>query len=623
MAGLLSCEGSDQFTSEEEESPVLTFGKVQKKPATTCCKQSKATPQSKATLQKAMAVESDSAESQFTSDSASELPGTFPNPGDSGAPKREGSSSETSETKRIKAAEQAWQAGPVKKKPSAPKEAESSTQETSGSSDAMANPQTEIPKPTSSGLLDYCTWMVDQLSSEERESAVANWWQKYAEFCAGMGTGLICFESLSRAMGTHQLKVNALCACLTEKIPWRAKAISALLEDLQPSTSDSPSCPILHRTGDLQNLVLRDFKEQVVIDKPTFDLLLQGIDCIDISSLTSTPKSVMDITGESGRSLRELLQYLESLDFKDRPEGIILECVLRLAHKRKRGLPQPEVGTELVSEKLRFLGYVGSWEPQDPLKVYLPQSRKRTWAIYLKVKLSGPNPMDAERKRREDVSRAFSIVNRLKVPKHEPLQTVLDRLRIEPNVGKPKAKSKGRPPKVAEPEAQSKQLPNMSLDWTKMAGPKKSMKHLGITPADLVAGMDLKDFWQEAATMMNQSCARHALMRLASLKKRGKVPDWRKTILAFNADESGYRQGVGIMRFPCVQPKRLHILALNGKLVKADGQLCLAMQGIQSKELKAFPALSKQTSNKQQEWAGNAFTANTCAAFILAVAVVR
>ena len=81
---------------------------------------------------------------------------------------------------------------------------------------------------------------------------------------------------------------------------------------------------------------------------------------------------------DSGRSLREMIQYLESISFEDRPEGIILECVLRPSQKRKKGLPKPEVGTELVSAALRNLGYVGSWEPEDAIKAYLPQSRPRT-----------------------------------------------------------------------------------------------------------------------------------------------------------------------------------------------------------------------------------------------------
>ncbi len=603
-------EGSSQVTSEDEESPV-PHGEVQKKPAGHCLKHLKA-----------IAVESDSGESQVTSESASESLGAFPNPGNSRAPKRKGSSSDTSETKRIKEAGQAWQHRPKKSerkqikpgklqsKPSASKKAESSTQETSeSSSTAEANQQTDIPKPASSGMLDYCSWMVDQLSSDERESAAANWWQTFGEFCGGMGTGIICFEGLSRAMAAHDLRVNASCECLTEQSPWKAKALRELLGSLSEQT---PPCDIFTHTGDLNCLVLRDFQDEVVLNKPTFDLLLMGIDCINISNLTTTPKSVMDLEGESARSLREMTQYLESLSFEDRPEGIVLECVLRLAQKRTKGLPQPEVGTELVTAALRTQGYVGAWETEDALNKYLPQSRKRTWGIYLKVKMSkhNTNPLDAERKRLEDISSAFSIVKRLRVPKHEPLQTVVGRLGIAPEAAKTKAKT-SRPP-------------NMNLDWTTRAAPQKCMKRLGITPADLLASEDLKAFWNAAGpTIMNQSCRRNVLMRLASLRKKGKVPDWRETVLAFNADESAYRLGLGITHFPCVQPKRILIMALNGKLVKADGKVCLAMQGIQSKELQAFPTLSKQSSNRQQDWAGNAFTANTCAAYMLAVAVVR
>ena len=92
-----------------------------------------------------------------------------------------------------------------------------------------------------------------------------------------------------------------------------------------------------------------------------------------------------------------------------------------------------------------------------------------------------------------------------------------------------------------------------------------------------------------------------------------------------NANESGNRLDLacGITCFPCVLPTKKHIIALNGSLVKADGLTCLAMQGIQPKELEAFAPISKQTSKRQQDWAGNAFSANTCAAYILAAAVVR
>ena len=46
------------------------------------------------------------------------------------------------------------------------------------------------------------------------------------------------------------------------------------------------------------------------------------------------------------------------------------------------------------------------------------------------------------------------------------------------------------------------------------------------------------------------------------------------------------------------------------------------MQGFQGRELAAFSPLAQETSKRQQNWAGNAFTANVCAAYILAAAVV-
>ena len=585
-------EGSSQGTSEEEESPVLSAN-IQKKPARRCLKR-----------RKPIAVESDSAESQVVTSE---------------------SDASTSEGKRIKLAAQAWKTRPPlsRSKPSASKPSaptvddESSMQGTSNSSDSEA----ETPKPASSGLLDYCSWMVDRLSPEERASAAANWWQTFAEFCAGMGTGTICFEGLRRAMARHDLKVEATCACMTEAVKWKAKALKELHDPLDAAifagclNHQAPPCHIFTRTGDLNNtVVMKDFLDEVVVEKPTFHLLLQGIVCIDISGLSSTPRSVMDVAGESGQSLREMVEYLKNLSFADRPECIILECVLRLSQKRTKGLPQPEVGTELVTKELRTFGYVGSWETQDALKAYLPQSRKRTWGIYLKVRMCGDNPLDGEKKRREDVTRAFSIVKRLRVPKHEPLGNVLSRVDPEYGYGIINPKSDG--------ETQGN--PNTNMDWTKKRQFQKSMTRLGMERKDLLASEALTAFWKESGSdsLMTLNCRRHSLMKLASLKKNGKLPDWREEVLALNVDESAYRQGVGITHFTCVQPSRIHVLSLNGKLVKADGKVCLAMQGIQSKELDAFPSLSKRTSKQQQDLAGNAFTANICAACILAAAVV-
>ena len=620
--------GSSQATSEEE-SPPPQHPEVQKKPAgrkspkspevrnliygrkkagrQKSSKSSKVQKGSPTQHPNALAVdgESESGGTQVTSESDLSQAGRSRVTKQRKADQLSSSSCETPETKRIKAAQHNWEARPKlksKSKPAAPKGTESSMEETSDSSDATDLAQTEIPKPTSSGLLDWCSWMVDQLSPEERECAATNWWETFGEFCGGMGTGIICFEGLRRAMATHDLKVRTSCMCQTEKVPWKAKALSELDMCLQEQTSP---CCIISRTSDLSDIIIKNFKGEVVLEKPTFTLLLNGIVCIDISTLTTTPKSVMDLEGESGRSVREMLMYLESLSFKERPECIILECVLRLLQKRTKGLPKPEVGTELITAALRPLGYIGAWEQANAIKTYLPQSRARAWAIYLKVKMNGPNPFEAEVRTRADISKALSIARRLRVPKHEPLQAIVSRWGL-----------------TAPPSPNANLKLSLDFAWTSNAPSRRSMNMLGITPEDLVSD-DLKAFMEESSTLMNQSQQRNVLMRLASLKKKGKVPDWREAILVFNADESAHRLAVGINHFPCVQPTRLHILAWQGKLVKADGRLCLAVQGIQPNELAAFPALSKQTSKRQQSWAGNGFTANVCASYILAAAIVR
>ena len=56
----------------------------------------------------------------------------------------------------------------------------------------------------------------------------------------------------------------------------------------------------------------------------------------------------------------------------------------------------------------------------------------------------------------------------------------------------------------------------------------------------------------------------------------------------------------------------------HGRVTVASGPVYLAAQGLQQGELRAFPHLANLTSAQQQDFAGNAFTANVCAAYILA-----
>ena len=94
-----------------------------------------------------------------------------------------------------------------------------------------------------------------------------------------------------------------------------------------------------------------------------------GIVCVDISTETSTPKSLNDATGASGQCWLDFLAYLDLLHFADRPLTILLECVERLDHNRVvKG--SVEKGTFVVIEALRERGYVGQWWKVSPTSFF-------------------------------------------------------------------------------------------------------------------------------------------------------------------------------------------------------------------------------------------------------------
>ena len=142
-----------------------------------------------------------------------------------------------------------------------------------------------------------------------------------------------------------------------------------------------------------------------------------------------------------------------------------------------------------------------------------------------------------------------------------------------------------------------------------------------MSPVD-VQGEDLEVFLKASTGLLSCSQQRHVLMRLAGAKKCGKMPDWRREKFTMNPSESGYRLGLRKKCFTCVLPVHKHIIANHGVLSLADGRTCMAVQGIQGRELQAFSPLAQENTKRQQNWAGNAFTANVCAAYIMAAAVV-
>jgi hypothetical protein len=81
---------------------------------------------------------------------------------------------------------------------------------------------------------------------------------------------------------------------------------------------------------------------------------------VGISRCSSTPKSLTDASGSSGKSWLGLLKDLNLLTCEERPTTITLVCVDNLC-KSRTVQGHNKKGTILVIEALRERGYVGHW----------------------------------------------------------------------------------------------------------------------------------------------------------------------------------------------------------------------------------------------------------------------
>ena len=114
------------------------------------------------------------------------------------------------------------------------------------------------------------------------------------------------------------------------------------------------------------------------------DLLFMGIVWTDISSCSSTPKSLNDPLGSIGASRLAFLAYLDKLRVESRPKVIVLECVANLgANRAIKG--RTEKGAALVVDTLRERGYAGEWRKITATRFCLPQRRPRAWGPFIKL----------------------------------------------------------------------------------------------------------------------------------------------------------------------------------------------------------------------------------------------
>ena len=139
------------------------------------------------------------------------------------------------------------------------------------------------------------------------------------------------------------------------------------------------SAPIFRSNEDLTSRLPKDDGGNVQ-DLPVADHLFMGIVCVDISRCSSTPKSLTDASGSSGKSWLDFLKYVDLLTFEERPKTITLECVENLSNNRTvQG--HREKGTIIVIEALRERGYVGQWRKVSAKRFFLATTPSSSWGI--------------------------------------------------------------------------------------------------------------------------------------------------------------------------------------------------------------------------------------------------
>ena len=464
-------------------------------------------------------------------------------------------------------------------------------------------PHTSQPK--SSGVFDYLQWVVtDVLKHDELEvlqAKAAKATITVGSMCAGMGTEEIVFEGLRRSLQEHKVSLQHRSVFKAEKDP-------AKMAFLQEHYGDARTTFVFNN-HDLQKDTMTDVKGQAVQGRLQVDVLFCGIVCKDISPLSTKPKTERAKEGQSGSSLDGLLSYIKHMPLESRPQCLILECVQRLGHKRQVD-PDGRQGTIYIKDELSALGYCGDWRNVNAKEFFLPQSRPRVYGMFLRI---DPKCLDGRgRELRDAESKAcFDLVERMKVRgPPEPLTVVLQRCEA--------MRGNQLVPKSAPHEAQpaSWELPPAKLEsdvvWRR--------EHCAFAEKLALRDTELKEFhaFANAANSAFKPRAIEGLWLKLVSEQRRRGTDWTKELMVASIGASLRFMSVRSDIFPCVTPHMSYAILQDRQLRGVTGVEALALQGIQTKEVRAFKFdTTKSNSAKLQDLAGNAFTANVVAAFLV------
>jgi C-5 cytosine-specific DNA methylase len=366
-------------------------------------------------------------------------------------------------------------------------------------------------------------------------------------------------------------------------------------------------CHVFVNTGDLTKGSLDTDVGEHLRHLPPHKFTLFAIECDDISSCSTTPRSVMDPAGKSGSSFLEFMAYLKSMEFHQRPLALMVECVKNLNHVRKQ--LNDEKGTDVVSQALAEIGYVGSWQTLHSQDFYVPQSRRRIYGVFLKLtKGFGSHGSLA---RDADVNKVWQFVKRSATKPHfYKLDALLSSL-CAAGVATPTGNCKRQ---VRRKSTRQKKQPPL---WVQRHSKVKTQ--MGLTEAD-VDFQCLHNFKSKAVELgLTEREVDASISVLGYMMKTDELDDWQSELLVANIGDSIDRLRFKRNIFPCLLPDQKYLLLNKGELtLNQDPRLFTALQGIGHQEVQHF-GLQNLTLSHAQDLAGNAFTANICASVLLAL----
>jgi len=436
--------------------------------------------------------------------------------------------------------------------------------------------------PASSGCSEYVMWIVsERLSASTLDTLCRKSPLRLGSMCSGMATEELALAALHEALLARSLpSLPHVSVFKRESDP---KKVNFLRRHLPPDTLIFPS------NGSLAD-AMPETVEGKFVQRPLCDVLVCGLVCKDISGLSRTPGSING-AGKSGQALQGLLSALRNLSFEERPRMVNLECVSRLAssrHVEKDNIP----GTESVSLELRKLGYVGKWFGVKTQKFFLPQSRARVYSIHLKL---ADLAEESVPRRKADLEVASEILSRLQTSEAESLEVVLGKLPQAPAPAPRSRGSRGRPEdKWPASHAAFVDKHGLSLEERK-------------PPSDFVKAIEP---WTSARGL-------EAMWLKVALWSRKTSKDWRHHLLILPHGHSVTFATVQSRLFPCVTPTHDHVVLKGERAHRAGAYVALALQGIQDKEVRRW-RLHEEDEALLRDLAGNAFTANTIAAVLIA-----